>query len=277
MKEYKVVTQKYGQKIDKKLAKISGSKIKHLDYTSYRWECANEKEKEEILPKIVQILGDLVQACVIKKVCSNYMKELSDLTKVDKKKIEASFITNNFMAREEGVSYISYYLIYVPLLHMLEEEERINIDGWIYFRTQRYRVILRDLLEEAVYQYRVQKEYLECIHLLVESREELCCEERLEVIHIIFNKDGQLKLCDGEMRDQTEEYKVAYCSELKGVDSSLEDLLLNLLIHASPKVICIHKREYMPNAYFLDTLERVFEREIHYCKGCPYCQIKEES
>ena len=52
MKEYKVVTQKYGQKIDKKLAKISGSKIKHLDYTSYRWECANEKEKEEIHKKI---------------------------------------------------------------------------------------------------------------------------------------------------------------------------------------------------------------------------------
>ncbi|MEG0014613.1 MAG: sporulation protein YtxC [Cellulosilyticaceae bacterium] len=283
MVQYIITTTKYN-KILKQSIEDTGQKSFNLsdqwkeslkgEMHLFVFEVAS-RDKKLILEKLATMISDIVQSCVLTKFAKEYLKNRVDLTMKEKREIENMFILNNYVAKEEGVSYISYYLLYTPILKALEEQKLLNIEGWIVFRTHQYKIILEDILEQTIYDYETQKDYLRFVNLLRESRR---IQQALEnTLHLIQTPDKKMRVFNTDKQDITEEYIKIYCEELlkdEGVTS--EDLIMNIFITVSPEKVVIHNKKDYINLKFVETIEIIFEGQIEYCEGCAQCLSREK-
>lgn len=279
MTSFNLSTQHYPEKIEEKINKLVAIQAldkkkctleKNGDITTYKFSYT-KKDREEILQQVANIASDMVQEQVIRTFGKKYLGLQMDLTKKDREFLQELFIANHYMTKEEGVSYISYYVIYVPILHELEKYGQVHIEGWIQFRTAKYTTILKDLMDHTIEEYRTEKEYLECISLIIQSRSHYKSSEK--TLHLIPKKQGEMGLLNTDKKDVTKEYITRYCDEmLEDGDLRMEDLLMNIFITVAPKNLIIHQKEKYTNKQFISTLELIFEGHMSYCTGCEYCK-----
>lgn len=235
----------------------------------------SSRDKKCMLEKLATMISDIIQSCVLTKFAKEYLKNKVGLTIKEKREIENMFILNNYVSKEDGVSYISYYLLYTPILKALEEQKLLNIDGWILFRTHQYKIILEDILEQTIYDYETQKDYLRFVNLLRESRR---IQQALEnTLHLIQTSDKKMKVLNTDKNDITEEYIKIYCEDLlKDEGVTNEDLIMNIFITVSPEKVVIHNKNHYSNLQFVETIEMIFEGQIEYCEGCTECLGREK-
>ncbi|MDA3734155.1 sporulation protein YtxC [Niameybacter massiliensis] len=278
MIQYKVWTQKYGEPFKTKLEsalieqKFQGEKweedhFAHID--SFKFT-PNKKDKEQSLNNMVTLIGDFIQEELLKGFAKTYLRARKDLDKMEKREIEKLFIHNNYIAKEDGVSYISYYVIYTPIYKELEKYKEINIDGWITFRSEKYKVILEDVIEQTIYDYEMQKDYIQFINFLLQMKG--LQEEQIELVHLVPRQDGTILLFDEEEKDQTDYWTKLYCEDLEDEALTIEDRVLHMLITLSPKEIVLHDFYEKLNKPFLETLKTLFRDQLICCKGCEFCQ-----
>lgn len=235
-----------------------------------------EGEKEQCDETIAQILSDMVQKQAISHVCKHYLEKQEELSVGEQSEITESFMTNNYLSRQEGFSYITYYLIYLPILEELKQNAAVNIEGWLRFRTQKYKILLRDLLEQFIADYAMKKDVITFIKILREvSTLSVPLEE---VLHLVYDEEDNLQLYNKKMKNVTAYYMKKYCRDLL-IDSTLskEDFIMNILITVCPKSLVVHQKERAKKPQFLKTLEVIFDMNIKYCKVCSYCsQLSKE-
>ena len=278
MIQYRVWTENYVELFQIKLNKL----LEDPDSICGSWQCSsldsvkcfkctvNKNEQDTVLKNIVNLAGDVIQEGVLKKFAKYYLKKDKELSREEKKEVEKLFMHNSYSSKEEGVSYIAYYVIYTPLLKELERYKEVNIDGWIAFRTQKYKIILEDIIEQIIYDYKMQKDYIQFINFLLDTKSMQQAKE--EVIHLIPREAGEIVLLDQGMKNITKAYIQQYCSELKDEKMKIEDKVLHILVCVSPKKIIIHKESKNLNPHFLETLKVLFKEQLSYCEGCENCQ-----
>ncbi|MGL4345230.1 MAG: sporulation protein YtxC [Cellulosilyticaceae bacterium] len=278
MEQYHLSTQRYTDQVKHSIDSHNfklGIEEKRWEVTKVQQESCfiygvGRKEKKNAGEYMASIASDIVQQEVIQDFAKKYLKERHDLEEKDKEQIKKLFFVSNYLTQEEGVSYISYYLVYVPLLRVIEAERGLNIDGWIRFRTKQYRTILKDLIEQVIYDYQIQKEYLEFIELLKETRK--LHESSEGTLHLVILPNNQMYILDEHMKEVTQSYIHKYSNkELKEKGVTREDLIMNVFILGSPEKVVIHNRGEQTRS-FVETLEAIFQNEIIYCNGCEYCK-----
>lgn len=218
-----------------------------------------------------KIISDIVQKQTILLVCEKCLKENEELLPIEKEEIKKAFIQNNYVSRQEGYSATTYYLIYVPILYAIQEKRQFNIEGWIGFRTKKYQTLLRELLEQFVSNYLIKKDVINFIKVMRDIS--MLSVPLEEVLNVIYNDQGQLKVYNKEMKDMTLVYIKKYCKDLI-LDSTVsrEDLIMQILITICPSQIVVHGKKWAKEPQFLKTLEVIFDTQVEYCKGCKYCQ-----
>ena len=211
---------------------------------------------------------------MIQKVCEQFLKRREDLTLEERKEIANAFMTNNYLSRQEGVSYVTYYLVYLPIYKEVKEKGGLNMEGWLRFRLGKYKILLTDVLEQFVEDYVAKKDVINFIRIMREVN--LLAVPLEEIVHIVCGKEGKVQIFDKNGVNVTGHYIKKYCKDLL-LDSTLtrEDLLLHVLITISPKKIILHKSKNMKSRQFINTLEIIFEDSITYCEGCEFCNKQE--
>jgi len=244
--------------------------IKEINHMyELQYESAEGKEMSD--EGLAHVMSDIIQEQVILKVCKHYLKNREDLSVMERREITDAFMRNNYLSRQEGFSYITYYLLYLPIYKEIKEKETLNIEGWLLFRLDKYKIILRDILEQFIEDYMAKKEVVSFIKLMREAS--LLAVPLEEIIHVVYRIEGKVQIYDKKLKNVTGHYIKKYCKELL-LDSTLtrEDLLLHVLITICPKKVIIHKTEHMRTKQFLNTLEIIFEENITYCTGCELCE-----
>ena len=112
-----------------------------------------EGNKEECDESLAQVLSDVMQEKAIQNVCDQFLKKRDDLSKEERTEITQAFIMNNYLSKQEGVSYVSYYFLYLPIYREIKDKNGLNIEGWLQFRLGKYKVLLTDVLEQFVEDY----------------------------------------------------------------------------------------------------------------------------
>lgn len=229
-----------------------------------------EESKEYCNEIVAHVISDVIQKQAIYKVCHRALKDREDLEKNDKNEITETFVTQNYLSKQEGFSSITYYLIYMPILLELRKESSFNIDGWLQFRIKKYKILLNDLLEQFIADYEMKQDVVSFIRLMRDVS--MLSVPLEEILHLIYDEEGSPQLYDKEMKNVTGYYIKKYCRELI-LDSTLheEDWMLHILITVVPKKIIIHQKERARQKKFLKTLEVIFNESIEYCGGCKYC------
>lgn len=278
MWQYKFYTKKYYPDITKKLQIVADENDDFLEVNKkdglYEYVYEMNGRRERCDEKVAHIISDIVQKQTIIKVAESYLKEKEGLTKEEKGEIKQSFLNNNYLSRQEGFSYVTYYLLYLPIYEEIRERKGFNIDGWIDFRINKYHVLLKDLLEQFVEDYLSKKDVVTFIRLMREAS--MLAVPLEEIIHVVYTKDGKAQLYDSQYKNVTGHYIKKYCKELL-LDSTLtrEDYLLHVLITICPRKVMVHHKERRRNKQLTNTLEIIFEENVIYCEGCDFCQSTE--
>lgn len=152
----------------------------------------------------------------------------------------------------------------------IEENNEININGFIRFRLKDLFMDFEMIVDRVVERHMVEKEYNEFIKLLkyfVDVQ-----ESKIDEVHIFINKLGNYTILDGNHNDVYD----LFLDDLNDFNMSImtinkDDLLISGLITNSPNKIVIHGSQNSSNIEIIETIKQVFEDKVEFCHGCNDC------
>lgn len=278
MCQYKFYIKKLSPELSDMITTLETENAYHLSlekidkYYQINYEILGDQEYCD--ENMAHMMSDMIQKISILHLCEIFLKEKVGLSLQEQHEISQSFLSNNYLSRKEGFSYVTYYLLYLPIFYEIREKKGFNIDGWITFRMNQYHNLLKDLLEQFIKEYLAKKEVVSFIHIMRDAS--FFAVPLEEVIHLVFSIEGKVVIYNKAYKDVTAHYIKKYCKELL-LDMSLtrEDLILHVLLTLSPQKIQVHHRERAKNFKLLNTLDIIFEQSVVYCEGCEFCKTEE--
>lgn len=254
----------------------SGEGSSHLIKVMCNEECYNEKIKRMIYLYISNILYNIVIEKYREKELFNFLTETYFFLKQEEI-LEVEEMIMKVLRSEENlkdekmifcISKINS--IIEKIKTCLEENEEINIKGFITFRMKELREDIEEIIDKVVEEYMVEKEYKEFVKLLkyfVDIQ-----ESKIEKINIYIHEGGGYELKDGYGNDIFNEF-MKELSECKiDTEAKIEDIIISGLITNAPKQVIIHHKENCLNAEFIETIVNVFGDRVFYCTGCTNCE-----
>jgi putative sporulation protein YtxC len=163
--------------------------------------------------------------------------------------------------------------LYDIFYQFLSTHKSIVLNGFINFRLKDYLSILDEIINEAVNNFVIEKEYLEFISLLklyINSQPYGC-----EMMHVVFSSSDSVLLDENKnlvvIADDI--FKAKYLSD---ISFSSNDYILNSLLTLLPKKIYIHLVDGYVDE-FINTLQLVFENRVNLCTDCNICKLYKTS
>jgi len=150
----------------------------------------------------------------------------------------------------------------------LEVETELNLSGLLTFRLRSYRKELTEIVEYALDEYVLDKQYQEFISLLkyfVQLQ-----ESKVPLVHLVHKGGHDFMLYNESF--QTLEPKPPsdrIVAEMLETEMNIEDMVISSLISVSPKQIMIHTRN--PDMQVIRTIETIFDNRVKICVKCPSC------
>lgn len=150
----------------------------------------------------------------------------------------------------------------------LEVETELNLNGLLTFRLRNYRKELTEIVEYALDEYVLDKQYQEFISLLkyfVQLQ-----ESKVPLVHLV-HKGGHDFMLYNESFQTLEPKPPAdrIVAEMLETEMNIEDMVISSLISVSPKQIMIHTRH--PDMQVIRTIETIFDSRVKVCVKCPSC------
>ena len=238
---------------------------KNRDYTLFEIEFNNGNYiynfNESLADIIAEIVLDNLEEKIVKKIVKNKYNEYST---EDKKDIINNAL--NYLSKsQDGKKVIRKKKIVKELLSYLNNNEKINIEGFVRFRLRDYMRHLNLAIEQAADEFIIEREYNEFIDLLryfVELQ-----EVKIPLVNVLQNDDGSYTILDSNKNVLKSNFVEGYIEELIDEDITYEDILISALINISPGKIIIHFSE----PEIRETLKNIFPDLVEVCFGCNLC------
>lgn len=159
--------------------------------------------------------------------------------------------------------------IFRLLMEYLEQEDHLNLEGFINFRLKGYWSQLEAVVDQAVDEYLMEKEHTEFVRLLryfVEIQ-----APRVEKVQVVLRPSGFFQLFDGEENIINNDTLEGFVVDLAESEINYEDLLVSALITIAPRQILMHLPDPNKVRNTISTLQSVFEERLSICPGCARC------
>lgn len=245
--------------------------------------CDDENFDEKFHRMFNLYIGTVLFKVVIKEFCKkNISKYLSEnfyfLRGEDIKEVKNMII--DVFENESNIidDNMIYYMnrkneIIDKIVLCLEENNEVNIKGFLTFRMKEIAHDLESIIDKIVEKFMIEKEYNEFIKLLkyfVDVQ-----ESKIDQVNIMIDKNGDYLVKDELGNDILNNLiNELYDSRINSRVSS-EDLIISGLITSAPKKIVIHCVENSRNKELIETIKNVFVERVEFCNDCAKCtQLK---
>lgn len=158
-------------------------------------------------------------------------------------------------------------VLYNEILKYIEENKSIVVEGVINFRIKEYIKILDNIVDMAVNQYVIEKEYTEFISLLKVYIN--TTESETQRLHLIY-MNGESIILDEKRNIISIANNAFNAKYLSDITFSSNDYALNTLLSLLPKRLDIHIIDREDE--FIETLKLIFEDRVNICKDCNICK-----
>ncbi|NLY43195.1 MAG: putative sporulation protein YtxC [Clostridiaceae bacterium] len=175
---------------------------------------------------------------------------------------EKNIFSNLFMIRRKNI-------VARKLLEYLETSNEIILDGFVTFRLKDYIKELEEVVDKAVDDYMMEKEYREFIRLLkyfVDIQ-----EPKFDIVHVLAGYNNKYVLLESSGREITNDCIQDFVNEVSEEDINFDDLLVSSLITLAPNKIYIHLTGQIKNKELMETIKNVFVDKVVFCSGCDLC------
>lgn len=217
---------------------------------------------EELSKYITDCIITIYENEIVKKIINmNYFYFL------DNEQLEVFEHTKELMNSDEKNR--RHELIYISTLDYISNNKSMILDGFIRFRLKDYLEIIDYIIDLAVNNFLIKREYLEFIELLKQyiSNQKSNCE----CVHLIYLNNESILLDSNYNIIDTSRNFPDINELLLDIEFSSNDYSLNTLLNLIPKKIYVHLLSNEDE--FIDTLKLIFENNIHFCKNSGDCNI----
>lgn len=231
-------------------------------------EC-NKKEKlresnplvEHLSPVLADYLMNAYEGMLLNRVAKrNYgylrpdeRREIIILAQKKLKENDQNFFDTVIRIRRRN-------LVTRKLADFLNQSNHIILEGFVTFRMQEYVKELEEIVDWAVRQYLVEKEYQEFIRLLscfVQMQ-----KPKFQCVHVIAEKDSSFSIYDENMERISDQWFHDLAEDQTDGVIKEEDLLISFLISAAPKQVIVHNASEITNKELLETVQQVFAGRV---------------
>lgn len=160
-----------------------------------------------------------------------------------------------------------YEIIFNEIRKYIDEDSRIVLEGLINFRIKKYIQSLDDIIDMAVNQYIIEKEYTEFISLLKTYIK--TTKSEIPILHLIYS-NGESILLDENKNIVSITDNIFNAKYLSDISFSSNDFALNTILSIVPEKLEIHIIDQEDE--FINTLKLIFENRIKICKECNICK-----
>ncbi|UJF34539.1 putative sporulation protein YtxC [Paenibacillus hexagrammi] len=155
------------------------------------------------------------------------------------------------------------------LIQYLDESDECNLDGFLNFRLQEYVGELREIVEYAVDEFMMDRQYQEFISLL--QYFVYIQEAKIPAAHLIHKGGHEFTILNDRLEPiDTSDIDATFKLEVLEKDLNFEDMIVSTLISVSPANIYIHTRE--PELSIIKTISQIFEDRTTLCSYCRLCE-----
>jgi putative sporulation protein YtxC len=189
-------------------------------------------------------------------------KEILNLTLRMLRNDDKNFLNTLFQIRRRNV-------IIRKLLDYFEGSNSLILDGFVNFRLKDYIKDLEEIVDKAVDEFLMEREYKEFIRLLryfVDIQ-----EPKFNIIHVITGYESKYMLLDENRLEITNQCIHEFVNEISDGEINYDDLLVSSLITLAPRRIVIHSTGHFKNKELLETIKNVFSGKVETCNGCELC------
>lgn len=230
------------------------------------------------IPEFYKELASVITNCIIYKYEDSIIYKLLLLNYFYFDEIDMNIIKNNCkllienkhsdtVSVETNIANRTKYL-WASVLRYISYNKSIFLDGFITFRTGEYINCLDEILDFAVSQFVVNREYAEFIEMLkiyISSRTPCT-----EIIHLIY-LNGEAILLDKQKNVISLAKNNLDKCYLSDISFSANDYALNSLLSLLPSKLIIHL--ISPADDFINTLQAIFGSSVSICTDCDICTI----
>jgi putative sporulation protein YtxC len=149
-----------------------------------------------------------------------------------------------------------------------KEHSLMVVEGFVRFRLQEYIEELRVLVEVAIDECMLDRQYQEFISLL--QYFVYMQESKTPSAHLIHKGGGDFLIFNDRFEAiELKELDATFKLEVLDKDINFEDMIVSTLIAAAPATIHIHTRE--PELLIIKTISQIFEGRTTMCSYCLDC------
>jgi len=141
-----------------------------------------------------------------------------------------------------------------------ESNNALLIEGFIRFRLKDFVKEMQHIIDRAVRELLIEKEYNDFIKLLryfVEIQ-----QPKLEEVHVLPAEGKKYTLLDDRLKIINNEMLEDMAKEISDMEIDNDDLLISSLITIAPNKITIHDCDKIKNAELLNTINKVFRGKV---------------
>lgn len=229
------------------------------------------KIKEHVSDVISDIIVNQIDKKLIKRIIDKYYYYFDSDEKKKIENIAKSILDND--VNKETFKLVKKERIFEEIEDFLKDNETIDIEGFVNFRLRDFIGEISEVVDRAVDEYMMQKEYDEFIGLLkyfVELQ-----DSKVDVLNILIDKSGKFLFYDKEKKPITGKFLSDITIEFTGGELTDDDMLISTLIAMAPSKIYIHSLENIKSKDVLDTVEKIFSNKVFICNGCSLCEVNE--
>lgn len=184
----------------------------------------------------------------------------------DEEQDEILDICNSMLNGDE--SHHKKDLIFLSVHDYMQNNSLMNLDGFVNFRLRDYIEILDYLVDLAVNNFIINREYIRFIDLLQEYI--YTSTSKINVAHLIYLGKESILLDEYNNPLPIDEH-ILDAKYLSDISFSTNDYVLNTLLNLLPQKLYIHILEQEDE--FISTLKKIFKNRIHICYECEICDF----
>ncbi|MCA0755494.1 putative sporulation protein YtxC [Paenibacillus sp. N4] len=150
----------------------------------------------------------------------------------------------------------------------LQENTELHLTGLTTFRLKIYRKELAEVVDYALDEYVLDKQYQEFISLL--KYFVFLQDTKVPMVHLLHKGGHEFLMYDAGFQplDHTPPAD-KIVAEMLETEMNIEDMVVSSLISVSPKHITIHTRQ--PEMQVIRTIETIFDQRVTVCERCASC------
>ncbi|MGN7411830.1 putative sporulation protein YtxC [Paenibacillus sp. SAF-068] len=153
----------------------------------------------------------------------------------------------------------------------LEDVHFFHLEGIINFRIRPYKQELQELVEYALDEFWMDRQYEEFMGLL--KYFVFFQEAKVPLIHLVHKGMHEFQVLDAGLHPLPVQKDEQVVVEMPGLEleMDIEDMIVSTLISISPEKVMLHTRT--PDLPIISTICQIFEDKVQICHHCPECEV----